>query len=149
MGNNMNKQFLEAIHQAHYNEAKKLISIMPYDQRYQFLIDQAIETGSIAIYTFVCFLLSEQESTGLHHCAAGILNHGLCYLKGATSASLLHAKRAAEISPNDITCQQELLSYFGMPEQVMTKDEARNIAKNILSKDSNNPEALNILKKTI
>src|SRR5579871_1158989 len=112
MGNNMNKRFLEALHQGNYNEAKKLIFDIPYDELCLFLIDQAIETNSIVIYTFVCFLLLEQESTELHYCAAGILDHGLCYLKGATSSSLFHAKRAAELSPDDITCQQELLCYF-------------------------------------
>src|SRR5260221_11641229 len=113
----MNTNFLNVIHQGNYNEAKKLISGFSNNQLSKFLIDQAIETESIDIYTFTCFLLSEQESIELHYCAAGILNHALCYLKGAASASLLHAKRAAELNPEDITCQQELLFYFGMPDQ--------------------------------
>jgi|SRR5581483_8237243 len=147
MGKNMNKHFLDAVHQGNYHKAKKLIRDMPHNQLCQFLIDLAIETGSIAIYTFTCFLLLEQESAELHYCAAGILDHGLCYLKGATSSSFFHAKRAVELSPNDITCQQELLYYFGMPDQVLSKEEAKTIAENILLKDPDNVEALEVIKE--
>jgi hypothetical protein len=147
MGNYMNKKFLKAIQHGNYQEANSLLCLMPKKEVSQFLIDQAIETGSVAIYAFVCFLLLEQESTELHYCAAGILDHGLCYLKGATSASLFHAKRATELSPDDITCQQELLCYFGMPDQVMSKEEAKAIAENILLKDPNSVQALKVIER--
>ena len=146
MGSNMNNKFLEIIHEGNYQEAKKLLSNKSNEEIYQFLIDQAIETESISIYTFVCFLLSEQESTELHYCAAGILDHGLCYIKGATSASLFHARRAAKLSPDDISCQRELLFYFGMPDHVMSEQEAEIIAKTVLEKNPDDAKATQVIK---
>jgi hypothetical protein len=55
-------------------------------------------------------------------------------MKGATSASLFHARRAAKLSPGDISCQRERLFYFEMPDRVMNKKEVKIIAKTVLEK---------------
>ena len=139
-------KFLSAIHIGNYQEAKKITCSMAINDLSQFLIDQSIEEESINIYTFVCFLLMEHESTALHYCATGILDHGLCTLEGASSASLFHARRAAELSPNDISCKKELLCYYGMPDQVMSRTEAKKIAQEILLKDPTNDKALKVVE---
>jgi len=119
---------------------------MNLQDEHLFLIDLA-DTGLISIYTFVCFLLLEQESIRMHYCAAAILEYGLCTMKGAYSSALFHVRRAAELSPNDISCQRRLLFFFAIPDQVMDIKEAKSIAQKILLKDPTDAKALETIQK--
>jgi hypothetical protein len=142
----MKELFLKAILSGDYQKAKKLSYNINIEDLTQFLIDQSINTGSISIYTFVCLLLIEHESLMLHSCATGILNHEICFFEGATSAALFHARRMVELAPQNIAYKIELLCYFGMPEQVINKEEAKNIAREILVQDPQNTIALQTIK---
>lgn len=142
----MQKDFLDAIHSGKYHQAKSIIGNMSPKDLSQFLVSLSFDTGSINIYTFVCFLLLECESTALHYCAAGILSHGLCMTEGAYSAALFHARRAAELSPDNLSSQVELLFFFGMPDQIMSATEAKKIAQKILLKDPTNNKALEVIE---
>lgn len=142
----MKNTFLNAIHAGKYHEAKELVAILPTKGLVQLLVDMAIDTQSIALYTFVCFLLMEKESADLHYCAAGLLTNIFCDINGAYSAALCHARRAAELLPHDISCKIELLHYFGLPDHVMEKAEAKKIAQEILIVDPTNHIALNTVK---
>lgn len=142
----MKTTFLNTIHIGKYQEAKQLTQEMNLENLTQFLIDLSIETGSINIYAFVCFLLAEQESIIMHSCATGILNHGICFFEGATSAALFHARRMAELAPQNIAYKVELLHYFGMPEQVISRKEAKDIAHKILIQDPHNSVALQTIE---
>lgn len=145
--NSMEKQFLNTIHSGKYHKAKEMLNQMELPDKELFLVALAVETALINIYTFACFLLLEQESARMHHCAAAILGQGLCHIEGAYSAALFHARRAAELSPDDISCQKELLFFFGVPDQVMSAAEAKNIAQEILLKNPTDAKALETLEK--
>jgi hypothetical protein len=142
----IHSEFLHTINTGSYTEAKKMIAALSIQELTQFLIDLAIDTESIALYTFVCFLLLEEESADLHYCAAGLLTNIFCTINGAYSAALCHARRAAEMLPHDLSCKVELLQYFGLPDHVMEKAEAKMLAHEILAIDSTNITALNTLK---
>lgn len=143
----MKNEFLIKIHAGKFKEAHMVIANLDHKKRNQFLLELAIDTQSIATYAFVGYLLTVQESPELHYCAAGLLNHAFCYLTGAYSTALFHARRAANLLPHDISCKEELLYYFGLPDQVMDSEEAQKIAKGILVQDATNKIAHNVIQK--
>jgi hypothetical protein len=105
-----------------------------------------MEEGSIALYTFICFLLLDNESAKLHHCASAMLSMALVSFEGAYSAGLLHARRALKLEPNNIKHKEWLLFFYGIPDKIMSNEEAFSIAQEILQTDSTNKIASKALE---
>lgn len=74
---------------------------------------------------------------------------GLNHLEGAYQAAFFHAKKAVGLSPNDISYKEYLLLFYEIPEQLLTKEEATDIAKEILEEDPENKVSLFVLKREI
>ena len=144
----MKEKFLRAIHTGNYYEAKELTHNMSPDDLSQFLIDQACEIDSVSIdiYTFVCFLLIEREDLELHTNAAAILDLGMFFLEGAISGALSHARRMAELAPHDVSYKENLLSYLGRPDHVMSPEEGQSIAEAILASNPQNKTAIEAIE---
>ena len=99
------------------------------------LVCLAFDYQSIAIYAVICTLLTKKETTDLHHLAAQLLCHPFCHIEGAYSAALYHTRKAISLSPEDIDSREALLFFNDIPEKLVTDDEAKQIAQEILAVD--------------
>lgn len=129
----MNKKLEQLILSRRFEEAKQGIKGMDMEELEEFLLVMAFDTYSIIIYTFVCDLISDSESAELHYIASILLSQPLCHIEGAYSASLYHAKKAVDLSP-DIGLEEYLLFFYDIPEKLLSKEEAKEIAKEVLKK---------------
>jgi len=140
----MKQQFIDNINAGKFFDAKKLISAMSPEGMLTFLQGLTFETNLISIYTFIAFLLLENETIFLHQCARSILC--ISMWEGANAAALLHSQRIYELDPHDIAKKASVLSYFGTPDCTITRQEAQKMAQEILAQDPQNKIALSTLE---
>lgn len=126
-------------------EAKAVFKEMNYDEARDIILEIGYDTESIAPYSFVCTLLCEKESANLHYLASEILVNPLCFLVGAYRIALYHARSAVRLAPNDITFKEYLLLFYNIPDQLINKEEAIEIAREIVKKVPDNKHAVDIL----
>jgi hypothetical protein len=148
MGKNLfEKEFINCLHGGCYNQAKELAKDTAFEELYDILLKISFQTGSLLPYSFFTFMLLDKETAQIHHAASVIISTALSHYDGAFSIGLLHARRAYFLEPYIIMHQEWLLFFYNIPEQVMDDYEAKKIAENILTKDSTNRIALDVIKK--
>lgn len=127
-------------------EAKNVFKKMDNVEARDVLLKIGYDMESITPYSFICSLLCEKESTNLHYLASEILVNPLCFIVGAYNAALYHARRAAQLEPNDISIKEYLLLFYNIPDKLISKEEAIEIARDVLNKIPNSKAAIDILK---
>lgn len=126
-------------------EAKDIFKEMNYVEARDVLLEIGYDTESITPYSFICSLLFEKESANLHYLASEILANPLCFLAGAYNVALYHARRAAQLDTNDISIKEYLLLFYNIPDKLINKEEAVEIAREIVKKAPNSKAALDVL----
>jgi len=140
-------KFNDAILRGDFVKAKELASQMNMDTLRDTLFLLAYEGGSIAPYGFVNYLLLEEETSEIHYITSYLLSMALNHLEGAYQIAFHHAKKAAELLPNDMSYKEYLLFFHTIPERLLRKDEAVKIANIILENEPNNKAALLVIKE--
>lgn len=107
----------------------------------------AYDEASITPYSFICFMLMNQEVASYHVVAATILLHGLCQIEGVYAAALNHVRRAIVLDPDDYELLELLLMIYFSPlkEPLIDEVEARQIALEILKHKPTSLAALRVL----
>lgn len=140
------KEKLESLIISGYiEEAKDVYSKMDKAEARDVLLKIGYDTESITPYSFICSLLCEKESANLHYLASEILVNPLCFLVGAYNVALYHARRALQLEPDDISIKEYLLLFYNIPERLISKEEAIEIAKDVLNINPYSKIALNVL----
>lgn len=129
-------------------EAKDVFKEMNYVEARDVLLKIGYDTESITPYSFICSLLCEKESANLHYLASEILVNPLCFLVGAYNAALYHARRAAQLEPNDTSLKEYLLLFYNIPDKLISKEDAVEIAREVVNKIPNSKVALDVLSNT-
>ncbi|KKI91188.1 hypothetical protein WQ54_16245 [Bacillus sp. SA1-12] len=125
-----------------FTEASKQVKNMEFSKLSDTLMELVYESDQdITIYTFVCHLLMEQESEPLHSLACDLLCHPYCHIEGAYKSALYHTRRALMLEPDNIGHKEMLLFLYQVPDlpnNLILKEEVKNIAIEILNKDPEN-----------
>jgi len=95
----------------------------------EMLIEVGYEEESICSYTFVNFLLIENETSNYHCLISDVLVSAFYRFEGAIQTALHHTKRALELSPNNVYLMERLLFFNMIPEKLLTDKEAEAIAR--------------------
>lgn len=127
-------------------QAKHLSSQMDMESLRDSLFLIAYEKEDITPYGFVNYLLLEKETAELHFLASFLLSMALNHMDGSYQTALFHATKASELEPNDITYMENLLFFYEIPDQLLSKGRATDIASQILKKEPDNQIALSVLK---
>lgn len=130
-----------------FTKARELLKNMNIDEIRDALLELSYDTGSIAPYSFICSILCDEESADFHYLASALLSISLNHLVGAYNAGLYHARRAVELAPEDASFKEYLLFFHNIPEELITKEEAIEIAKEVVKQIPNSKVALDILNK--
>lgn len=137
------KDFEKLIYYGRYEEARFLVSELTQDQLFEKLIKiKPIYT----LYGYVVNLLLEQENSVFHQLASKILLKFPDFIKGAYASAYWHAKRAVQLAPQDIEFKLWLLKFKALPGNLLSNDDAIQLAQSIIDIDPGNKEALITLK---
>lgn len=134
----------ETIKVGDFQKAKQIASGLDLKAIEDELFLFAYNEGSIAPYGFVCAMLIEKETSEWHYIASLLLSMAINHLEDAYFITFYHAKRAVELSPNDIGYKEALLFYHEIPDQPLSKKEALTLAAEILKIDPSNKAAKRI-----
>lgn len=131
-----------------FDEASKLLINVD-----QLTIAQAIQAlgfnqPGVLAYVFVSFLINNEEKAIYHYIASLLMSYAFNYLPGAYLASYYHSKRAIELDPSNIDFKESLLYLRVIPEQIVDKEEATQIAEEVIKAkpDSHNAKVILGLK---
>lgn len=144
------KQLQELILQNKFSNASKLVTGATSTEELEgILLEIAYDTESLLVYEFVNFLIEQKESVELHSIAASLLNNPLCFIDGAYAKGLNHVRRAMDFVPMDVSLKELILFYSLVPDEIVTREEAREYAMQILQIDPNNKVALDFLSNEL
>ncbi|BBW96444.1 hypothetical protein ACPVTF_08110 [Geobacillus icigianus] len=107
-----------------------------------FLFSCQFMLANLLIYSY---LINNNETAYYHYLASELLSTAFCHLPDAYASALYHAKRAVELSPEDVSLKEHLLLFHDIPEKLISKEEAKAIAQEILKIMPNSEAAKNVL----
>jgi hypothetical protein len=138
--------FVRLVHTGFYEQAKVLVSDYSYDELKALLLTLMQRHQSVAFYTYAFFMLLDQE-TARGHLLAGQLLMQLKDVFGAESGALFHARRAVELAPQSLEYLEFLLSFYTLPEPLLTNEEAQACAEQMIVIDPKHGGAHIVLEK--
>ncbi len=104
----------------------------------------AYETESINVYGFIAHMSQKQENIEWLKLAADIMLNPLCFIEGAYSIALFHARELLCID-RCVENLERILFFYNIPERLIDEDEACCIAEELLVIESDNKVAFQIL----
>lgn len=129
----MKEKLQQLLSNGHFDEAKNLIKRLDFHVFEELLVEIASDDGDISNYLFVVYLLEQQELASYHDLAYLLMAQPLCHLEGAYFTAYKHAKRAVELTDyTDVLLLENLLFLHGVPDQVVSDEEAADIAQKIV-----------------
>ncbi len=141
--------FIQAVKAGNFDEAKKEMSTLSDKKLSDTLFLLAYDDSNICSYAFALFLLSKNNSIASHRLAMLIPHMGIMYLPCAYSAAAYHAREIFEMSRSaDPTDDGGILFLCIYPERTIRRDEAIEVAQEILKYDPNDHWALRVMEES-
>lgn len=124
---------------------------MSIDEQKELIFKIGIKTESLSVYTYIWHRIitekDNQEIIDWHETALSVLIHCINFLEGAYSSALYHARKIAELEPDNIENFVQLLFFYDIPEKLLDEKEAKKIAEKIIDVDPNNQVAARVLEE--
>ena len=129
----MEKEFKELILKGDFRKAKSMMNSVTKEQLQTIIFEIGCDEESICAYSFISFLILEQENVEYHCMASELLNIAFPHVIGAYQTSLYHIRRAIELNPSDKDLKETLLFFNDIPEKLVSDEEAQKIKSIFLS----------------
>lgn len=142
----MNNEFKNNILDGDFKLAKDIANKMRLEDLESDLMEIAFETDNIATYFFIVNMLNEEESAEIHAIGASILSTAFSQINGSYNLALNHMRKAMQLDPNNITYKEGMLLFYNIPEQLITRTEAIELAGEIIKINPENQHAKDILQ---
>lgn len=132
-----------------FSKVDELLKDIELTELKTFFIERlCYKNRDLSLYTYINYRINKatkSELFELHIIACDILIIYFTYVEGAYSCGLYHAKKAVQLKPDNTEALELLLTFYGLPEQLMNKEEAKKIAKKLLKINENSILAKSIL----
>ncbi|TQR27196.1 hypothetical protein C7Y47_23550 [Lysinibacillus sphaericus] len=142
MNNELKNNILDGV----FKLAKDIANKMRLEDLESDLMEIAFETDNIATYFFIINMLNEDESAEIHAIGATILSTAFSHINGSYNLALNHMRKAMQLDPNNITYKEGMLLFYNIPEQLITRTEAIELAGEIIKINPENQHAKDILQ---
>ena len=130
------RRFIRLLLRVHYAEADELAGSMDVSAVRSLLDAFSYEALDIRSYAFWAFRLIKHETARDHHNASRQIRLSIYKARGAPETGLFHARRAMELSPGALEYKRQVLAYYGdVSEQVLSRQEAMQLAREVLVAD--------------
>ena len=129
--NRIEKKIKKLIFDLEFEQAEVLIKDLSEGELKDVILAISVNTESIVIYTFVSSILQRNESSNLHYISSVLMSAPLCHIEGAYEVGLFHAKKAIELSPNDLSLYKYILFFENNPDGEFPKKYLKIIKQRI------------------
>lgn len=138
-------ELYDLINKVKFKEAKKIFDSFLDCKKDDVTRHLAWDTKNILIYLFIDYVNKIDERVLYHEIAYDILTGGLSHIEGAYQLALFHNKRLIELVPNSIEYKEWMLFFYDV--KVISKEDTKKLANDILKRDKNNKLANEILQR--
>jgi len=121
-----------------FEKAAKLFLELTEKKRFDMILSVGFETFNLTIYAFMNYLLQHHESSEIHDLTSSLMLHPLCHLEGACVIALFHAKKAAELDPDNIDLYISLLMFEKHHDVWFPQSEVEEVYRRIKDLESRN-----------
>lgn len=129
--------------QGKYKEAEEICKTMDMNSIRDMVMTFAYDTESICIYSFLQYMIGKTRETSWMELAIDVMLNPLCFVEGAYSVALFHARELLLIE-RSIKNLERIIFFFNIPEKLVNEEEAKCIAKEILKVEPENEVALGV-----
>jgi len=129
--------------QGKYKEADEICKTMNVNSIRDMIMTIAYDTESICIYSFIQYMIEKTRKTSWIELAIDVMLNPLCFVEGAYSVALFHARELLLIE-NNIKNLERIIFFYKIPEKLIDEKEAKYIAKEILKVEPDNEVALGV-----
>ena len=124
----------------------KLLLINESDE--QFVFDKTWgEPTNICPYIFACYLIQQGKALKYHGVAYGTIILDLSFLKGGRATAFYHLSRSIALEPWNVDLYETQLASYGIPDFVLSDEEARRIAEIALRRKPDSTWAKKVLEE--
>lgn len=129
--------------QGKYKQAEETLKTMDINSIRDMIMTVAYDTENICIYSFIQYMMKKTRKASWIELAIDVMLNPLCFVEGAYSVALFHARELLLIEKN-IKNLERIIFFFNIPEKLVDEEEAKCIAKEILEVEPNNEVALGV-----
>ena len=130
--------------QGKYIELEEICKEIDAEELQNLMLELAYEMESINVYGFVRYMIEKERKESWIRLAINIMLNPLCFIEGAYSIGLFHARELLAIDRN-VENLERLLFFYNIPEKLIDYEEASSIAEELLLMESDNEVALELL----
>lgn len=139
----MNEKLKIILLQGKYKEAEEICKNMEEANIKDVLITIAYDTENICVYSFVHYMIKITGKVCWIKLAIDIMLNPLCFVEGAYSVALFHARQLLFVN-RSVENLERILFFYNIPEKLLDKEEAQLIAEEILKMEPDNEVAQRI-----
>ncbi len=143
----MENKLKKLILSGEFLETKQLVKNIDKKILKRILFEIGYDEENICAYSFVCFLIKENETVEYHTLAFELLQHAFCHLEGGYQSSLYHWRQVVEMCPDDMEKKEHLLWFYELPGKFLSDEEAKNIVDEALKKDPESPISKSVFNR--
>ena len=129
--------------QGKYERAKEICETMDDDNIRNTIMMIAYDTESICVYGFIQYMINKTKKISWIELAIDIMLNPLCFIEGAYSVALFHARELLLIDKS-VDNLERIIFFYKIPEKLVDEEEVKIIAKEILALEPDNEVALEV-----
>ncbi len=139
----MMENFKKNLLQGKYKEAEETCKTMDVNSIRDMVMTVAYDTENICIYGFIQYMIEKTRKASWIELAIDVMLNPLCFIEGAYSVALFHARELLLIEKN-VNNLERIIFFYNIPEKLVDEEEAKCIAKEILKVEPDNKVALGV-----
>lgn len=132
--------------QGQYVELEEILEGIDTPRVRDIMMNIAYETESISVYGFLSYMIQKRESERWLKLVIDIMLNPLCFIEGAYSIALFHARELLSINRTAENLER-VLFFYNIPEKLIDEREACCLVQELLNIEPDNKVALQIRHK--
>ncbi len=137
------EEFIKNLIQGKYKETEEICKDMDTGSIRDMLMTIAYDTENICVYSFIQYMINRTGKASWIELAIDIMINPLCFIEGAYSVALFHARELLLIEKN-VNNLERIIFFHSIPEKLVDEEEVKYISKEILKIEPNNEVALGV-----
>lgn len=141
------EKIVQLINCGKYEECENICRNLNFSEIKDDFLKYSYDTNSFSLYSFVVYMVAKSEDNRWLDLALSLVIGPLCFVEGAYSIGLFHARQLVK---KDFCVENllQLLFFYTIPEKLINRDEALEIANQVLKLEPTNQVALQIVRSS-